>query len=213
MSLTLEQLLGVFENYNLSLWPLPIFILVLGVAALFFTFIRKKYSDHILTGILSFLWLWTAVVFFLIYFGPVYDFAYLFGALFLIQGVLFLLAVLKPQFSFVFKNDAYSIVGILFIAYALLGYPVFGYFLGPTFPHLILLGFPCPIGVFTFGLFLMTEKSLPKRYLIIPFIWGISGFMPVSMGIFEDLGLIVAALLGTFLIVYRDKKKETQPKE
>ena len=55
-------------------------------------------------------------MFFLLRFAPVYTPAYAFGLLFIIQGVLFLVTVLKPRLSFGFKGDPYSIVGILFIA-------------------------------------------------------------------------------------------------
>jgi len=207
MSLTLEQLLSTFERYNLAIWPMQALAYVLGIVALFFAIKRTGYSARIIAGILSFLWLWTAIGFFLLYFGPVYSPAYGFGVLFIIQGVVFLAGMLKPPVSFGFKRDVYSVVGILFIAYAMLGYPVFGYFLGHRYPQSPPFGLtPCPATVFTFGLLLLTDKKVPRLLLVIPLLWAIGGIMPVSVGILEDIGLIIAGVLGTAMILYRDRK-------
>jgi hypothetical protein len=130
LTLSLAALLSTFEKYNLAIWPMQVLAYVLGLVALFFALRPSKYSSRIIAGVLCFLWLWTGVVFFPLYFGPVYTPAYAFGLLFILQGLLFLASVLKPRLSFAFQGDAYSIVGILFVAYAMLGYPLFGYFLG-----------------------------------------------------------------------------------
>jgi hypothetical protein len=207
MTLTLEILLETFEKYNLAIWPMQIVAYVLGIVALFFAIKRTEYSARIVTGILSFLWLWTAIGFFLLYFGPVYTPAYGFGVLFIIQGVAFFSSVLKPRLSFGFKGDVYSIVGLLFIAYAMIGYPVVGYFLGHSYPQAPPFGLtPCPTTAFTFGLLLLTDKKVSKLLLIIPLLWAIGGVMPVSVGIYEDIGLIIAGVLGTAMILYRDRK-------
>lgn len=208
MTLTLEQLLSTFEKYNLDIWPMHVLAYLLGIAALFFAIKRTQYSGRVVVGILSFLWLWTAIGFFFLYFGPVYSLAYAFGGLFLIQGVLFLADVVKPRFSFGFKADVYSITGILFIAYAMIGYPVVGYFLGHSYPQSPPFGLtPCPVAVFTFGLFLLTDKKVPKLFLVIPLLWALSGVMPVSVGILEDIGMIISGVIGTGLILYRDRNK------
>jgi hypothetical protein len=207
MTLTLEILLETFEKYNLAIWPMQVVAYVLGIVALFFAIKRTEYSARIVTGILSFLWLWTAIGFFLLYFGPVYTPAYGFGVLFIIQGVAFFSSVLKPRLSFGFKGDVYSIVGLLFIAYAMIGYPVVGYFLGHSYPQAPPFGLtPCPTTAFTFGLLLLTDKKVSKLLLIIPLLWAIGGVMPVSVGIYEDIGLIIAGVLGTAMILYRDRK-------
>jgi hypothetical protein len=208
MSFTLEILLDTFERYNLAIWPMQVFAYVLGITALFLAIKRTRYSNSIIAGILSFLWLWTAVEFFLLSFAPVYSPAYVFGLLFIIQGVLFLAGVFKPRISFGFKADVYSIMGLLFIAYAMVGYPVLGYFLGHRYPQSPPFGLvPCPTTIFTFGLLLMADRKVPKLFLAIPLLWALGGFMPVSVGILEDIGLIIAGLAGTAMILYRDRRR------
>ncbi|MFO8037634.1 MAG: DUF6064 family protein [Anaerolineales bacterium] len=204
--LTLELLLSTFEKYNPDIWPMQIIAYLLGIAALFFAIKRTKYSGRMVVGILSFFWLWTAIGFFFLYFGPAYSLAYAFGGLFLIQGLLFLADVVKPRLSFGFQGDLYSIIGALFIAHGMIGYPVIGYFLGHRYPQSPPFGLtPCPVAAFTFGLFLLTDKKVPKLYLVIPLLWALSGVMPVSVGILEDIGMIISGVLGTALLLYRDR--------
>ena len=206
MTLTLELLLNTFEKYNIDIWPMQIFAYLLGIGALFFAIKRTQNSNRIVAGILSFLWLWTAFGFFFLYFGPVYSPAYAFGGLFIIQGVLFLVSTIKPKISFGFRGGVYSIVGFLFIAYAMVGYPVVGYFLDHTYPQSPPFGLtPCPATIFTFGLLLLTDKKVPKLLLVIPLLWALGGIMPVSVGILEDIGLIISGVVGTALILYRDR--------
>ena len=207
ITFTLEQMLNTFANYNDAIFPLQIFVYVLGVVALIFVFKQKEYSTRIIFGILSFLWLWTGIVFFMQYFGPIYKSAYGFGGLFIIQGIIYLVSYFKSQVSFSYNKNVFSKVGIIFIVYAMVGYPLFGYFINHTYPQTPPFGFtPCPLVVFTFGLLLLTNTKVPKSLFVIPFLWSVSGFIPVSIGIWEDIGLIIAGILGTIMIIRRDKK-------
>ena len=203
----LELFVRVFEKYNLDIWPMQVVAYIIGIVSLFFVIKRTKYSNRIIAAILSFLWLWIGIVFFLLYFAPVFSLHYVSGVLFIIQGILFLANVIKPRVSFGCKRDVYSVVGILFIAYAMIGYPMVGYFLGrQSAPFGV---YPCPTTVFTFGLLLLIDKKVPKLFLVIPLFWALMGGFPaVFVGIFEDIGLIVAGLLGTAMILYRDTKRQ-----
>ena len=207
ITFTLEQMLNTFANYNNTIFPLQIFVYLLGIVALLFVFKQKEYSSRIIFGILSFLWLWTGIVFFMQYFGPIYKPAYGFGVVFIIQGIIYLVSYFKSQVSFNYNKDVFSLVGIIFIVYAMIGYPLFGYFINHTYPQIPPFGLtPCPLVVFTFGLLLLTNTKVPKSLFVIPFLWSVSGFIPVYIGIWEDGGLIIAGILGTIMIIRRDKK-------
>lgn len=203
--LTLQQLLSAFETYNLAIWPLQIVAYVLGAAVITFIFYRTNFSSTLIAAILSFLWLWTGIVFFMFYFAPIYTPAYAFGGLFIIQGFLFLLDIRRKKLSFAYPGTWYSMLGLVFLLYALVGYPVFGYLIGHRYPQSPPFGLtPCPLAVFTFGLYLQTDREVPVAYLIIPLLWGLGGFLPASIGVLEDIGLIAAGILGTAALVYRD---------
>ena len=207
LSFTLEEFLMVLERYNLSIWPLQIFAYLFGIVALFFSIKRTKYSNKIVLAILSLYWFWNGIVFCPIFWAPTYKFAYLFGAFCIIQGFLFLIGIFKSNISINFRANFHSIIGILFVVYAMVGYQLFGYFLGHGYPRFFPFGLvPCPTAIFTFGLFLITDKKYPKYYLIVPFIVAMGGFLAAYRGILEDIGLIIAGLLGTYLILQRDRR-------
>jgi len=206
LAFTLEEFLMVLERYNLSIWPLQIFAYLFGIVALFFSIKRTKYSSKIILAILSFYWFWNGIVFCPIFWAPTYKFAYLFGAFCIIQGFLFLSGIFKSNFSIGLRSNLHSIIGILFLVYAMAGYQLVGYFLGHVYPKFFPFGLvPCPTAIFTFGLFLITDKKFPKYYLIVPFIVAMGGFLAAYRGILEDIGLIIAGLLGTIMIVQRDR--------
>jgi len=208
-SINLEEFLMVLERYNLAIWPLQIFTYLLGILALFFSLKRKKYSNQIILAILSFFWFWNGIVFCPFYWAPIYKYAYLLGFFCFIQGFLFLIGIFKPNISFELRSNLYSIIGIIFIIYAMVGYQLLGYLLEHVYPKFFPFGLvPCPTTIFTFGIFLMTDKKFPKYYLIIPFIVTMVGFLAVYKGIFEDIGLIIAGILGTILIIRRDAQVE-----
>jgi len=207
MDLTIDQLLGTFVRYNQAIWPLQILAYVLGGLAVYFVFRKNLHSSRIISGILVFMWLWTGIVFFMIFFTDMYAPAF-FGGLFILQGLFFLLEIYKPRISFTYRGDIYAITGIILIFFALVGYPVLGYMLEHWYPQAPPFGLaPCPVGVFTFGLLLLSENKVPKSLLFIPFIWALGGIMPVSIGFYEDIILIAAGLLATGMIVYRDRKR------
>ncbi|MBN2480416.1 MAG: hypothetical protein JXB19_01650 [Bacteroidales bacterium] len=206
LSFNLEEFLGVLEDYNLFIWPLQIIAYLAGILALTFSFIKIRYSHRIILSVLSFYWLWNGIVFCPFFWAPTYKLAYVFGAFCTMQGILFLIGVFKSNISVKFHANLYSITGLIFIVYAMAGYQVFGHFLGHVYPSFFPFGLvPCPTAIFTFGIFLLTDQKLPKYYLIIPFVVAMGGFLAASKGILEDLGLIVAGILGTILIFRRDK--------
>ena len=204
-SFTIEDFMLVLESYNLAIWPMQIFAYILVILALFFTFKSTKYSQKIVLGILSFLWLFNGIVFSLLYWAPSHLFGYIFGVCCILQGLLFLYGLKKSDITISFSGlTYYSIIGIIFVVYAIVGYQVFGYFLGHIYPKFFPVGLvPCPTTIFTLGIFLIISKRIPKKYYVIPLIIALGGFLAVYKGIYEDIGLIIAGLLGAFLIIRR----------
>jgi hypothetical protein len=180
---------------------------LLAIIAVFLATWKVKYADRTISAILALLWVWTGLVYHLVFFTSINKLAYVFGALVILQGLLFFITgTLRQMLSFKSHWDVYSIVGGLFILYALLIYPVLGYFLGHVYPHSPTFGAPCPTTIFTFGLLLWTDKRLPKYLLIIPLLWSIIGFFAtINWGVLEDIMLLIAGLTATAMIWYRDR--------
>ena len=206
VSFTLEQLLSLFEEINLAFWPMLVLAYLLGIIALVLVFKPGSRSNRIISGILAFFWLWTGIVFYLFYFGPIYPPAYAFGGLFILQGLLFLSSAIKPRITFAYPGGANAVIGLVFIAYAMIGYPLFGLIIGHVYPQSPPFGLtPCPLTVFTFGLYLLTVRKIPWLFLVIPLLWALGGIIPVSVGILEDIGMIISGILGTILLLLRGR--------
>jgi hypothetical protein len=205
---TIEQFLSVFEKYNLSVWPMQIVLVLIAILAMSLSIWKINRSDKIIGIALGFLWLWIGIVYHFAYFTSINQAAYFFGALYIIQGLVFLFfGSMKSRLSFKFQPNSYGIVGSLFILYALIIYPGLGYFFGHVYPQNPTFGLPCPTTIFTFGLLLWTDKIVPKYLLAIPLIWSFIGFgAALSLGVKEDYGLLIAGVLGFILITIRDRR-------
>lgn len=204
---TSEQFLDVFRAYNQSVWPTQFVLNALALAAITLAIRVRSNGSRVIAFILAFLWLWMGGVYHLGYFTAINNAAYAFGLLFIIQGLIFLYAgIIQYSLSFRFRPDAYGITGALFILYALLLYPAFGFMLGHYYPDSPTFGLPCPTTIFTLGLLLWADKVVPWFVVVIPFIWSIIGFSAAfSLGIGEDIGLLIAGLTGSLLIYIRSK--------
>jgi hypothetical protein len=200
---TIEQFFQVFKKYNQVIYPIQFGLILVAVVAIFLAASRKPSRNKIISGLLGLLWLWTGIVYHLIFFTKISPPAYLFGTLFILQGLLFFYeGVVKNRLSFRASRRFDGILGAVFIAYALVIYPLISYGLGRIFPSIQTFGVPCPITIFTFGLLLWVDKKISLSLLIIPVLWSIVGTSAaLSFGVKEDFGLLVAATMGTAAIV------------
>jgi len=202
LSFSLEEFLLVLESYNLFVWPLQIIVYVLIVLVLFFSLTPTQYSAKIVSAILSFFWLFTGIVFCFIYWAPTHIFGYSFGIFCVLQGLLFLYSIIRSDIKIGSPNKTYTLIGILFVLYAIICYQVFGYYLGHIYPKFFAVGLvPCPTTIFTFGIFTIMNNKIPIKYLVIPLMISLGGFLAAYNGIYEDVGLIIIGILGTILII------------
>jgi len=207
MPFTKEQFINVFVQYNDSVFPAQIFFVLLALAAIYFSAGKYSIKNKAVMLILSFLWLWIGVVYHLIFFAKINPGAYLFSGLFILQGIFFIISFLRGNVIFEFKKNTFSFLGMILILYALIIYPLLGYFFGHVYPASPTFGLPCPTTIFTFGILLMAAKRTPKYLLIIPGLWSLLGVSAAfQFGIYEDIGLLASALIGITAIYMKDRK-------
>jgi len=205
---SVEQFLEVFTRYNLDLWPMQVVVYLMGAAAVYLAIVRKSYSGKVINLVLAFFWLWNGIVYHISYFSTINKAAYIFGALFVIQGIMFIvLGMRKKMLNYRVDLSLPSITGGILIIYAMLIYPIISYLAGHGYPHCPPFGLaPCPTTIFTFGLLLWVGSYLPKRLLWIPLLWSLIGFnAAIKLSIVEDVGLLVAGIIGTLLILHKNK--------
>jgi hypothetical protein len=126
------SVLGYLAQYNAMVWPLQVVAYVLCLAALFLAVKKYKHADRIIAAILAFFWLWDGFMF-LLPVGAALALFYVLGALFVVQGILFLIGVIRPSVSYHIGTDIYSIVGIVLILYGLIGSPFVGALVGHVY--------------------------------------------------------------------------------
>jgi hypothetical protein len=208
---TTVEFLDIFRQYNETVYPIQPVIYLLGIIAVFLALKPRTDSDKRIGMILSFLWLWMGIVYHMVFFSAINNAAWLFGTLFIVQGLLFLnYGVLQSDLSFKFRKDIYGLTGLIILLYAMLIYPVWGYFLNHIYPESPTFGVPCPTTIFTFGLLLMSDRKVRLSLLIIPVLWSVIGFSAAfQFGIIEDTGLIVTAMLTLVLVIIRNRKIAT----
>jgi hypothetical protein len=174
---TSEQFLAVFVNYNSAIWPIQIAAYLLGGIAVALLFLKPPEGDRIISGILAVMWLWTGLGYHGLWFSAINQAAYLFGALFILQGCYLLYAgAYRGQIRFGRRSDLATWVGAAFMSYAAIVYPLIGMATGHHFPEIPMFGVtPCPVTIFTFGLLLLTVRPVPRWILVVPFVCSLIG--------------------------------------
>ncbi|MGE5351070.1 MAG: DUF6064 family protein [Syntrophothermus sp.] len=205
---TTEEFLNVFAEYNTSIFPLQILFVLLAFVLIYLAYRNFKHSNLVINLSLAFYWLWIGVVYHISFFSSINKAAYLFGALFILQGLLFIYTgAIRKELNYSTGRSIEAYFGWAFIAYALIIYPIMGMISGHSYPKSPTFGLPCPTVIFTFGMFLFVKNRFPYYMLIIPFLWSILGFSAaMQLSVAEDFGLGFAGVIGLLLIIYYNRK-------
>ena len=210
---TSEQFLGVFVNYNQAIWPIQIAAYVLGALSIALLFRRTRAADRVITGILAAMWLWTGVAYHALSFSAINSAAYIFAALFIVQGCYLVYAGLyRDQFRFGLLPILTTGVGIALVAYAVIAYPLIGLATGHRYPEMPMFGVtPCPVTIFTFGMLLLTMRPVPSWLFVVPFVWSlIGGSAAVLLNVPQDWLLLVSGFIASLLVFFRDRHPTLQ---
>jgi hypothetical protein len=189
-----EQFLGVFAAYNNAVWPMQIVLMIAALGTIVLALYPCAHSDRMISTILALLWIWTGIAYHLAHFSSINKAAYAFAAACIVQGGLFLWMTFRGTMMYQPESGWRKNSGVLFLLYALAIYPLLGLLFGHTYPNAPTFGAPCPTTIFTLGMLAWTRKA-PRILLIVPIVWSVVGFSAaVTMGIYEDIGLLLAGL-------------------
>jgi hypothetical protein len=197
---TTDQFFGVFTAYNLSIDGATIALNAIAMALVWVSLRPTRWSSAVVWLGLAGLWLWTGVVFHLTHFTSVTPAAYLFGALFVAQSLLFAHAATR-RIAFEPVRGAARSLGALLVVYALVMYPAIGVISGDRYPALPLFAAPCPLSIFTFGLLLWTRGRVPTYLFSIPVVWSVIASSAIfQFGVVQDVVMPIAALLTVIVL-------------
>lgn len=212
---TQAEFFRVVAEYNLAVWPAQPALAVLALVATVLTFRSTRWADRAVTSILALLWLWMGVAYHWAFFTGINRAAWLFGALFVLQGASFLYLALRAEpLRYRPRWDGFGLMGAAFLAYGLVLYPMIGAALGHGWPDQPTFGLPCPTTIFTLGILLWARPRVPPALLAIPVAWSLVGTSAAwLLGVEEDYALAVAGILGGVLILARNRRPSPPARE
>lgn len=171
------QFLDVFAAYNLAVWPAPVVAYGLGLAiCAALTRPRGAAAGSVVAGGLALMWAWTGIAYHLLHFSRINPAAVGFGAAFAVEGVLLAFAGWQRRLRFAPVGAARSWLGWALVVYAMALYPLLGWVTGGRYPAVPLFGItPCPVTIFTLGVFALASPRAPWWLLAIPVLWSLIG--------------------------------------
>lgn len=201
---TTAEFFALFRAYNLSVWPAPVILSVLGLLAPALVLSAARRKDVLISLILASLWAWTALAYHALFFSRINPAAWLFAGLSLAAAaILIWQGVWRRELRFGWPGWAQGVPAGLLVAFALVGYPLWSTLAGHPYPGMPTFGTPCPTTLFTLGMLGLVPRPYPRGPLLIPLFWSLVGVQAAwLMGIWPDLSLLVAALFGGYLLLY-----------
>ncbi len=198
---------SVFVCYNEAIYPLQLMLILIAGALALVAIRPGEWSTRIVWVGLALLWAWCGGVFFIKFYGPQGPAPMIFGAAFLLQAVVFALAAFRNDGGAMrLRSDARGITAGVLMGYAVLIYPLLADALGQHYPAQPTFGAPCPLTIFTFGLLVMFTGRVPAYLLVVPLFWAAMGLVPIfRWGVYEDIMLPVAGVLGVILILKHNR--------
>ena len=205
MPFTADQFFEVFRRYNDAVWPAQVIAVIDAFIAVGAALRGGRRASQLAAIVLAVLWLWMGAVYHLEFFSEINPAAFVFGAAFLAQAALLIwMGVVRDRLFFEPRMDVSGVIGAGLMVYALAIYPEIGNALGHSYPAAPTFGLPCPTTIFTFGLLLWSRPRVPLPLLLVPFLWAVIGsFAAAQLGVGEDAGLAVSAIVALPLLMRR----------
>lgn len=199
---THQQFLDVFAAYNAAVWPVQV-LAYLAAAAVCWAIAWSVPADGRLAAwLLGLGWAWTGVAYHLLQFARINPAAYAFGALFVLQGALFVFLGWRRPPVFAGVRGPRVVLGWMLIAYSTLAYPLAGLASGMAYPALPMFGItPCPLTLFTYGVMLLAAGPWPWWLLVLPAAWSlVGGSAAILLGVPQDWPLLLSVGLVPWLV-------------
>jgi hypothetical protein len=151
--------------------------------------------------------LYTGAFYHLAFFSRINTAAYVFGTVFILQGIFFLVETFKrKKVEFSLHGSFRGYLGYFLILFGLVIYPLIHFMIERSWVETISLGLPCPSTIFTFGFLLLTDRKMSKYLLIIPSLWAVAGLSAaVNFGVYQDFMMMAAAIIANVTLIGRKK--------
>jgi Family of unknown function (DUF6064) len=204
---TAEILFASVAQYNRALWPLPPIALLLGLATVLLTVRPVRDGNRLISAYLAAAWLWVGIVYHMLHFGRLDFAAPLYGALFVVEGLLLLWVTVRGRLAFRFHGGPIDWVGIV-LAMLAVAWPLVDRLSGLSWQSERVVGLaPAPTTVLTLALLLLASGRAPLYLALIPLLWTlIAGVTAWILAIPQDLALPVVGLGSFGLLLWKNRR-------
>jgi hypothetical protein len=192
---TQQEFLEVFRTYNTAVWPMQLVFFLAGILVLLSTW-KQFLPSRFLFFVLAFLWAWMGLVYHLGFFFSINPVAGIFGIVFAVQSLAFLVYGSFSENIAFSMHDVQGKAGFALMIFALFIYPLSAVFTDHAYPSSPTFGLPCPTVIFTLGLLMCANRRFSNFLFLIPLAWSVVGFSAaLQLGMFEDISLLLAAFI------------------
>jgi hypothetical protein len=206
----------VFGRGNAAIWPMQLVWYASAVAMVGLALWPVHRSTQIISLLAAAYLTWIGIVFFGVVDSGGVGLAWLWAIVFILEAILFLNAgLVRRDLGFAPRFDHWdlaTVLGAIFIGYALVGYPIMGLLSGHPLSTLPVFGLaPCVTVVFFFGLLLWARPPVPLYLLPLLLAWALNAAPGnLAMGHAADFVLIPVAVITAIVILWRDRRSTWQ---
>ena len=204
---TADILFSSIAQYNRALWPLPPIALLLGLGVVLLTLRPIRNCNRLIGALLAAAWLWIGIGWHMLHFARLDFAAPLYGALFVLEGLLLLWIAIRGRPAFRYRGGPAGWGGLA-LAMLALAWPLVDRLAGLTWQSERVVGLaPAPTTVLTLALLLLVAGRSPWHLAIIPVLWTlVAGAMAWILWIPQDLALPVVGVGAAGLLLWKNRR-------
>jgi len=215
----LNAFLAMYDRFNAAVWPMQLVWYASAVAMVGLALWPRRHASQLICLLAAAYLTWVGVAFFGVLdsgmgvLDGVVNLSWLWAATFILEALLFLVAgIVRHDLVFAPRWNLSSVLGALFMCYALIAYPIIEMLGGQTLRASPLFGLaPCVTAFFAFGLLLWARPPAPKYLLLLPLAWALEAAPGnIAMGHVADFPLILVGAITVGLIIWRDRTSSWQ---
>lgn len=199
-----EFLTTTFGRGNAAIWPMQLVLYASAVVMVGLALWPTRRASQLICLVAAADFAWVGIVFF----GVIDSGMTIWAAAFIAEAILLLVAgIVRHDLVFAPRWSLASVLGAVFMFYALVAYPIIELLGGQTLRVVPLFGLaPCVTVLFAFGLLLWAQPPAPLYVLLLPLAWALNAAPSnLAMGHVPDFPLILVGMITAGLIIWRDR--------
>jgi uncharacterized protein DUF6064 len=202
----------VFGRGNTAIWPMQLVLYASAAAMIGLAFWPSRRASQLICLLAAAVFAWVGIVFFGVIDSGI-SLNWIWAAVFVLEAILLVVAgIVRRDLVFAPRWNLSSVLGAIFMGYALVAYPIMEMLGGYPLRESPLFGLaPCVTVFFAFGLLLWARPPLPKYVLLLPLAWALQAAPGnIAMGHVPDFPLILVGMITAGLIIWRDRTSSWQ---